>query len=230
MTIKNLFCSLHACLIGCAFGFSAASMSAYATPVQPTRTPGIYHVIIPPSGEKCDYLSGWSQGLKSLTTPQDSAPHRLTVADFMGTWKVYAKCGEEVIPSFNVMYQEDIGKTVTFSPAKAVDRTGGDVLSLPILEGKRKPVYIVEYKRLYPDTPYPNIDPPQYQYDTPQPYAFIYFKVGYFSKIEKKIFYEDFYVGSNDKSFPFALTVDLGDTDLYLCKLNPKTGQCQDHP
>ena len=58
----------------------------------------------------------------------------------------------------------------------------------------------------------------------------LFFKVGYFSKTENKITYTRFYVGSNDKSFPFALTADYGNTNLYLCKLNPKTGQCQDHP
>jgi len=118
-----------------------------------------------------------------------------------------------------------IGKTVTFSQKKVIDETYPHLIMAHKITNN--PTYIVEYKELHKDTPYPDVQPPIYQYDTPQPYAFIYFKVGYFDKTEKKIIYTYFYVGSNDKSLPFALTLD-GDPFFYLCKLNPKTGQCQD--
>lgn len=201
MTIMTLFRSLRAWLAGSAF--CVFSMVACAAP------PHDQQAVTPP---------------------------RLTVADFMGTWKVFAKSGQEPFPSWNAMYRDAIGKTITLSESKVVDRTGGlivaggEILTREALSIVSKPVYRVEYKYLHPDTPYPNINPPQHQYGTPKPYAFVYFKVGYFDKTEKNIIYTYFYVGSNDKSLPFALTADYGDTNLYLCKVNPKTGQCQGHP
>ena len=203
MTIMNLLRSFYIILIGCAIGLLAASMSASAT---------------------------------STPTPHASAPRRLTVADFMGTWKVFGKSGQEAFPSWNVMYQDAIGKTVTFSQNKIIDRTGGlivaggKILIKNTLSILQKPVYTIEYKKLYKDTPYPDIQPPPYQYPMYPWGEVLFFKVGYFSKTENKITYTRFYVGSNDKSFPFALTADYGNTNLYLCKLNPKTGQCEDHP
>lgn len=164
----------------------------------------------------------------SLPAGNADTPPRLTVADFMGTWKVFAKSGREVIPSINMIYQKAIGGVVTFCKEKAVDGTGGVILDFPILKGQRKPVYVVEYKKMYPDTAHPNI--PWIANSYPYSGGIVIFKVGYFSKIEKKIIYDDFYVGSNDKSFPFALTADLGDTSFYLCKLNPQTGKCYHMP
>jgi len=203
MTIKNLIRSISAVLGGCVLCLLASSMSAYAAS--------------PPSS-------------------QVGTPRRLTVADFMGTWKVFSKSGEEVIPSINAVYQKMIGKTAIFSKNEVVDHTGGliagggEISIKDALSVMHKPVYVIEYKKLDRDTPYPDIQPPPYQYPMYPWGEVLFFKVGWFDKTEKKILYTRFYVGSNDKSLPFALTLDLGDTDLYLCKVNPKTGQCQDHP
>jgi hypothetical protein len=149
----------------------------------------------------------------------------------MGTWKVYAKCGEDVIPSINSAYRKMIGKTVILSKAKAVDHTGGMIALLPELNGSRKPIYSVEYNKIQPNNLYKDLPGAyiKYEYLTDPGYMLI-FKIGYYSKTEKKIIYTLLQVGSNDKSLPFALTLDAGDTDFYLCKVNPKTGQCQDHP
>lgn len=161
----------------------------------------------------------------SSPTPPASAPRRLTVADFMGTWKVFAKSGKDSIPAFEKSDQAEIGKTVTFSPKKVIDETYPRLVMAYRITNN--PSYIVEYKRLYPDTAYPNIP----WIENPYPYSggVVIFKVGYFSKTEKKVLYTDLMVGSDNKSFPFALT-SAGDISFYLCKLNPKTGQCQDHP
>ncbi len=231
MTIMKRFRSHHVLLVGYTLGFLAVSVSAFAAPpAQPGSTPGIYRVITPPPGsETCDYLSGWSQGLPSVPTPPPNARPRLTVADFMGTWKVYAKCGESFPPSMNIVNEKTIGKTVIFSRESTVDNTYPYLVMAHKIT--KNPVYKVKYKKLEPNTLYPDLPGTDIQYEYfPAPNYMLLFKVGYYSKIEKKVTYTLFQVGSNDKSLPFALTLGGGDTVFYLCKVNPKTGDCQDHP
>lgn len=94
----------------------------------------------------------------------------------------------------------------------------------------KNPVYYVDYKRLDRYTPYPDIPWSAIKDFYPYSSGVVIFKIGYFSKSEKKIIYNNFYVGSS--SNPFALTIggNNSDTAFYLCKLNPKTGKCLDAP
>jgi hypothetical protein len=166
-------------------------------------------------------------GAATPPAPSASAPPRLTVADLMGTWKIFARTpmGGDFLPAVKAQNDGMIGKKILFTK-KYIKNTFLYVLPNYI----KNPIYSVEYKEMHPDTPYPEILWIKHPY-SPDPYTVVYFKVGYMSKTEKKVIYTDFEVGSNYKMPKFALSLDMGNgSAFFLCKLNPKTGQCQDHP
>jgi hypothetical protein len=93
----------------------------------------------------------------------------------------------------------------------------------------KNPIYSVEYKDLLPDTAYPDTLWIKYPYNDNHK-TIVYFKVGRMSKTEKKNIYTVFEVGSNYKTPNFTMSLDMGNGDaFFLCKINPKTDQCQDH-
>ena len=168
----------------------------------------------------------------SLPTPHASAPRRLTVADFMGTWKVFARTpmGGDVFPSIKKIYDSAINTTISLSEEIATSSKGNTLLYQTIC---RKPLYKIVDINLRPDSVYPELNglyTPEFPFNKGH---VIIFKVGCRATTGKyagKYFFEWLQAGSNTKTRHLTLTASTDGGAFFLCKLNPKTGQCEDHP
>jgi lipocalin len=157
---------------------------------------------------------------------QAVTPHRLTVADFMGTWKVFARTpmGSDILfPSIKSLHESDIGKTIVFRNSSVIDN------SYIFMGNKftKNPKYSIKYIKIYPNTYYPELHGfycPDYLYNAG------YYTIFEVDDTSNQPLYSWFLVGSDNKSLSFALTLTEDGGAFFLCKVNPKTGQCQDHP
>jgi len=165
-------------------------------------------------------------------TSQTSAPRRLTVTDFMGTWKIFARTpmGGDAFPSIRKIYDSAINTTISLSEEIATSSKGNILLYQTTC---RKPLYKVVDINFKPNTLYPEINglyTPEFPFIRGHS---IILKVGckaITGKYKGKYFFEWLQAGSNIKTHHLTLTASTDGGAFFLCKINPKTGQCQDHP
>lgn len=169
----------------------------------------------------------WGADAATNSSRDTVPPHRLAVQDFMGTWKVFARTpmGGDFLPEVKNQNDSMIGKTITFRHQNVQNNF---LFVLP--KYINNPIYSLEYKKLHSNTPHPNVLWLKYPHSR-ESNEIIYFIVRYKTSPGKQMIDTYFEVGSDYKIPGLALSLDMGNgTAFFLCKLNPKTGKCQDHP